>query len=151
MTKWVLAAFLEKREIWMIAPTGPVPQWVIFARNLNEYGQLFQDFDLGHVHVVMMDDYADPQGRTPSVDVLGSFQNTIRANFWDQLDEKIRMPWKQILFPTGELVEEIPQKIIDGGGVVDVVYGGIGWGLHFAFVDREAFTSERWANGDLTK
>jgi len=31
MTKRVLAAFLEKREIWMIAPTGPVPQWAIFA------------------------------------------------------------------------------------------------------------------------
>jgi len=151
MTKRVLAAFLERREIWMIAPTGPVPQWAIFARNMNEYSRLFQDFDLDHMHIVMMDDYADTQGRTPSVDMPGSFQNTIRINFWDRVDEKIRMPWRQILFPAGELVEEVPQKIIDGGGVVDVVYGGIGWGLHFAFVDREAFTSERWANGDLAK
>lgn len=151
MTKRVLSAFTEKHKIWMIAPTGPVPQWAIFAENLNAYGRLFQDFSLDHVHIVMMDDYADPLGRTPSMDVLGSFQNTIRVRFWDQLDKKIRMPWEKILFPTGERVEEIPQKIIDGGSVVDVVYGGIGWGLHFAFVDREAFTSERWANGDISK
>ena len=44
-----------------------------------------------------------------------------------------------------------PDIIIDGGGVIDVVYGGIGWGLHFAFVDREAFTSKRWAGGGLDK
>ncbi|MFB0569740.1 MAG: hypothetical protein ACETV0_09030 [Nitrososphaeria archaeon] len=151
MTRRVLAAFLEKRDVWMIAPTGPVPQWVIFANNLNEYGRLLRGFSLGHVHIVMMDDYADPEGRTPAVDVEGSFQNTIRANFWSRLDEEIRMPWEQVIFPTGELVERIPQMIIDGGGVIDVVYGGVGWGLHFAFVDREAFTSKRWANLDLKK
>jgi glucosamine-6-phosphate deaminase len=151
MTERVLSAFVENREIWMIAPTGPVPQWTIFAQNLNRYGRLFQDFDLDHVHLVMMDDYADELGRTPSVEVIGSFQNTIRVKFWYGLDEQIRMPWEEIIFPTAEQVEKIPQRIIDSGGIVDVVYGGIGWGLHFAFVDREAFTSERWANGDISK
>lgn len=135
----------------MIAPTGPVPQWVILAQNLNRIGQLFERFNLGHVHIVMMDDYADPLGRTPSLDMVGSFQHTIRVNFWDQLDAEIRMPWDQIIFPTEELVEQIPHIILTGGGVIDVVYGGIGWGLHFAFVDREAFTSNRWANRDLEK
>lgn len=136
MTNRVLAGFLKKTDVWMIAPTGPVPQWAIFAQNLNEYGQLLKDFTLRHVHIVMMDDYADPQGRTPTVDVEGSFQNTIRENFWDRLDEEIRMPWEQLVFPTEGLVEQIPQMIVKGGGIVDVVYGGIGWGLHFAFVCR---------------
>ncbi|HID17403.1 TPA: hypothetical protein EYP26_03825 [Candidatus Bathyarchaeota archaeon] len=149
MTKRVLSAFLEKRDIWMIAPTGPVPQWAIFAQNLNEYASLFEGFNLNHLRLVMMDEYSDPQGRTPAADVPGSFQNTIRKSFWEKLDEGIRMPWESILFPTSELVDEIPKRIIEGGGVVDVVYGGIGWGLHFAFVDREAYASERWANRNL--
>lgn len=151
MTKRVLEAFLEKRDLWIIAPTGPVPQWRIFAQNLNELGKLFDGFNLKHLHIVMMDEYADPQGRTPTVDMPGSFQNTIYTNFWKQLDEDIRMPWKSIIFPTEDMIDKIPEIIIDGGGVIDVVYGGIGWGLHFAFVDREAFTSERWANRDINK
>lgn len=149
MTKRTLSAFLEKRDLWMVAPTGPVPQWRIFARNLNELGRLFEGFRLDHLHIVMMDEYSDPEGKTPSFDVAGSFQNTIRINFWANLDERIRMPWEQILFPTDELIEQIPKKIIEAGGIIDVVYGGIGWGLHFAFVDREAFTSPRWANRNI--
>jgi len=151
MTKRIIESFLEKRDFWMIAPTGPVPQWRILANNLNAVSEVLDGFNLRHVHIVMMDEYSDPEGRTPTVDDPRSFQYTIYTNFWSRLKEEIRMPWKDILFPTYELVDKIPDIIIDGGGVIDVVYGGIGWGLHFAFVDREAFTSKRWANGDLDK
>jgi len=151
MTKRILNASLEKRDLWIIAPTGPVPQWRILANNLNMLSELYEGFNLKHVHIIMMDEYSDPEGRTPTVNDVGSFQHTIYTNFWSRLKEEIRMPWEDILFPTYELVDKIPEKIIEGGGVIDVVYGGIGWGLHFAFVDREAFTSSRWADKDLNR
>ena len=151
MTRRALEAYLERRDVWIIAPTGPVTQWRIFAGNLNMLGRVYRDFNLKRFHIVMMDEYSDPEGRTPPPDYVGSFQHTIRTNFWELLDKRIRMPWEEILFPTYEMADKIPRIIIDNGGVIDVVYGGIGWGLHFAFVDREAFTSQRWAGGDLEK
>jgi len=151
MTKRILSAFLEKKDVWFIAPTGPVPQWRILANNLNELSKIIPDFNLKHVHIVMMDEWSDPEGRTPSWDVPGSFQNTIRMNFWERLDNKIRMRWEDIIFPTTEMIDKIPEIIIENGGVIDVVYGGIGWGLHFAFVDREAYTSDKWAGRDIEK
>jgi 6-phosphogluconolactonase/glucosamine-6-phosphate isomerase/deaminase len=151
MTKRILSAFLEKKDVWFIAPTGPVPQWRILANNLNELSKIIPDFNLKHVHIVMMDEYSDPEGRTPGWDVPGSFQNTIRMNFWERLDNKIRMRWEDIIFPTTGVVDKIPEIIIENGGVIDVVYGGIGWGLHFAFVDREAYTSDKWAGRDIEK
>ncbi|MEM2594047.1 MAG: hypothetical protein QXV96_03985 [Candidatus Bathyarchaeia archaeon] len=151
MTRRIVSTFFDKRDLWIIAPTGPVPQWRILANNLNELATTISGFNLKHVHIVMMDEYSDPEGRTPGWNEPGCFQNTIRINFWERLRSDIRMKWEEILFPTHELIDKIPKIIIDNGGVIDVVYGGIGWGLHFAFVDREAFTSDRWAGRDLEK
>jgi len=111
----------------LILPVGPVPQFTIAARMINE-----QQISLKHVTTFNMDEYADQDGRTAPVSWAGSFQRAMWANFFGQIDEHLRPPESQIHFPTTEQVGTYSQQIADLGGA-DVCYGGIGWGGHIAF------------------
>lgn len=117
----------EGRRFVGIFPVGPMPQYPLAARLLNELG-----IPCDHVHVFAMDEYADEKGNTAPVDWSGSFQRAMLDQFVSKIDEEFRPPLEQIHFPTTEKIDDYSSMIEDLGGV-DVCYGGIGWCGHIAF------------------
>jgi glucosamine-6-phosphate deaminase len=120
-------AFDEGRRFVGVFPVGPMPQYSIAARMINELR-----IPMHHVHTFNMDEYADQDGNTAPVDWPGSFQKAMFDGFFNLIDPDLRPPLNQIHFPTREVIGHYGKMIDDLGGP-DVCYGGIGWCGHIAF------------------
>jgi glucosamine-6-phosphate deaminase len=117
----------EGRRLVAIVPVGPMPQYEIAARMINE-----EQLSLAHVHTFNMDEYADQDGVTAPLSWPGSFQRAMWERFFALVDPALRPPEHQIHFPTSEAINDYSAQIEDLGGA-DVCYGGIGWSGHIAF------------------
>jgi glucosamine-6-phosphate deaminase len=117
----------EEREFVGIFPVGPMPQYAIAARLINE-----QRLSCRHVHSFNMDEYANEDGETAPPSWPGSFQRAMLENFFGVIDAELRPLEENVHFPTKESIGDYSSKIEALGGA-DVCYGGIGWGGHIAF------------------
>jgi glucosamine-6-phosphate deaminase len=115
------------RRLVVIFPVGPMPQYPIAARIINQLR-----IPCHHVHSFNMDEYADQDGQTAPADWPGSFQRAMMERFWLAIDPDLRPPQSQIHFPTTDVLADYGKMIEDLGGA-DVCYGGIGWCGHIAF------------------
>lgn len=115
------------KRLVVIFPVGPMPQYPIAARIINE-----MRLSCKHIHSFNMDEYADQDGNTAPISWEGSFQKAMMENFWGLIDEDLRPPMSQIHFPTSDVLKDYGKMIEDLGGA-DVCYGGIGWCGHIAF------------------
>jgi len=123
----IVAAREADQNLVAILPVGPVPQYEIAARIINE-----RRISLQHVHTFNMDEYADEDGKTAPISWVGSFQRAMWNNFLGRIDDDLRPPDSQIHFPASDEIATYSAQIEDAGGA-DVCYGGIGWGGHIAF------------------
>jgi glucosamine-6-phosphate deaminase len=123
----IRAARDEGRSFVAIVPVGPMPQYEIAARLINE-----ERLSLAHVHTFNMDEYANEDGVTAPVSWPGSFQRSMHERFFARVDEELRPPEEQIHFPTQDAIGDYSARIEELGGA-DVCYGGIGWCGHIAF------------------
>jgi glucosamine-6-phosphate deaminase len=123
----IRAARDERRPFVAILPVGPMPQYEIAARLINE-----EELSLAHVHTFNMDEYADEDGVTAPASWPGSFSRAMRERFFGLIDERLRPPDSQIHFPTTAALADYSARLQDLGGA-DVCYGGIGWSGHIAF------------------
>jgi glucosamine-6-phosphate deaminase len=123
----IRAARDDGRQFVAILPVGPMPQYDIAVRLINEEG-----LSLDHVHTFNMDEYANEDGVTAPESWPGSFQRAMREAFFSRIDERLRPPESQIHFPTTEDVGDYSARLEELGGA-DVCYGGIGWSGHIAF------------------
>jgi glucosamine-6-phosphate deaminase len=121
------AARDEQRTFVAILPVGPMPQYELAARMINE-----QRLSLAHVHTFNMDEYANEEGVTAPVSWPGSFQRAMRERFFSLVDPELRPPESQIHFPTTEAIGDYSKRLEALGGA-DACYGGIGWCGHIAF------------------
>ena len=117
----------QNRKFVGIFPVGPMPQYAIAARMINELR-----ISCKHLVTFNMDEYADQDGNTAPADWPGSFRRTMMEQFFGLIDEDLRPPLNQIHFPTKEVITDYGKMIEDAGGA-DVCYGGIGWCGHIAF------------------
>ncbi|MGE5528206.1 MAG: hypothetical protein ACM3X6_03585 [Patescibacteria group bacterium] len=124
-------ALEEGRRFVGIFPVGPMPQYAIAARIINELG-----LSCRHVHTFNMDEYADENGNTAPATWPGSFQKAMMEQFFQRIEEKLRPPLSQIHFPTREALPDYGRMLEDLGGA-DVCYGGIGWCGHIAFWEAD--------------
>ena len=131
-------ALEEGSKLVLILPAGPVPQYKIAARLINELG-----ISLKHVHTFNMDEYANEAGETAPESWLGSFEKSMVENFFSLIDRDLRMPESQVHFPSDKNIEDYG-KMIEDAGQIDVCYGGIGWCGHIAF--WEAHLGEEFGN-----
>ena len=123
----IASASEDGRRFVAILPVGPMPQYAIAARLINE-----RRISLAHVHTFNMDEYADEDGRTAPPSWPGSFQRAMRERFLALVDAELRPPEEQVHFPTTDALGDYSARIEDLGGA-DVCYGGIGWSGHIAF------------------
>jgi glucosamine-6-phosphate deaminase len=117
----------EGRDFVAILPVGPMPQYEIAARLINE-----ERLSLQHVHTFNMDEYANEDGVTAPLSWPGSFQRAMFEGFFALVDPDLRPPEEQIHFPTTDAIADYSARIEALGGA-DVCYGGIGWSGHIAF------------------
>jgi glucosamine-6-phosphate deaminase len=117
----------EGRELTLILPVGPMPQYEIAVRAINA-----ERLSLAHVHTFNMDEYADQDGRTAPASWAGSFARAMWERFFARIDPELRPPEEQIHFPSHDTIDDYSARIADRGGA-DACYGGIGWSGHIAF------------------
>jgi glucosamine-6-phosphate deaminase len=117
----------EGRQFVGIFPVGPMPQYPMAARMINE-----MRIPMKHVHTFNMDEYADQDGNTAPPDWEASFQKAMFESFFDLIYPDLRPPLSQIHFPTKEVIGHYGE-LMQEAGEVDVCYGGIGWCGHIAF------------------
>ncbi|MDJ0335859.1 hypothetical protein QMG83_11545 [Salinibacterium sp. G-O1] len=117
----------ESRDFVAILPVGPVPQYALAAKTINE-----QRISLSHVTTFNMDEYADEHGQTAPAEWAGSFRTAMWANFFSLIDPALRPAESNIHFPDTANIADYSSMIEDAGGA-DVCYGGVGWSGHIAF------------------
>ncbi|MDK2896508.1 MAG: glucosamine-6-phosphate deaminase [Candidatus Atribacteria bacterium] len=123
----IVEARENHRSLVLILPVGPVPQYSIAARMINQLR-----IPLDHLHTFNMDEYADQDGNTAPPTWTGSFQKAMWDNFFQLIDPQLRPPEKNIHFPTKEALPDY-EKMIDDLGGADCCFGGVGWCGHIAF------------------
>ncbi len=111
----------------IILPVGPTPQYCILAKISNK-----EKISWEYVYTFNMDEYLDWQGRPVPLTHPMSFEGFMRRNFFDLLDEEIRISEDHICFPHPFRIDEISERIKEIGGI-DTCYGGIGYHGHIAF------------------
>jgi len=118
----------EGKQHVIILP-APNPFYSLAAQMINELG-----ISCNHVHTFNMDEYADQDGNTAPRDWKGGFQYWMWHDFFEQINPELKIPEKQIHFPSTDNVNDYSKMLDDLGGA-DICYGGIGWNGHIAFFE----------------
>jgi glucosamine-6-phosphate deaminase len=124
------------RPTRLILPVGPVEQYPILADITNR-----EKISWKNVHTFNMDEYLDWQGRPVPLDSPFSFEGYMRNNLFNKISGDLRIPEKNIHFPSPFRIDELSEAISAAGGV-DTCYGSIGYHGHIAF--NEPYYS-RWS------
>jgi len=90
-----------------------------------------------HLHVFIMDEYADEDGRVAPESWPLSFMYAFKTFFYKELEPALRPPEEQIHGPTTENIRDYGRRIADIGGA-DACYSGPGWTGHLAFIEPDA-------------
>jgi glucosamine-6-phosphate deaminase len=123
----VRAAQAAGRSGTFIVPVGPVDQFPILARLVNEARLSLRD-----VVFLNMDEYlTDDDAWVPASHPL-SFRGYMERAFYGLLDPALAPPPEQRVFPDPRDCGAV-QRLIDSRGGVDVTFGGIGINGHIAF------------------
>ena len=139
----------EGKQFVGVFPTGPIFQYQLLASMVNALR-----IPLKHVHYFSMDEYADENGNDINPDWAGSFHYTINKHFISNLDPELRIPEKQIHFPSKNNIDVYDEMIVDarkepGAKGANIVYGGTGLSGHYSFWDphlakENGLTIEEW-------
>lgn len=115
------------RGATMIIPVGPVDQFPLLARRLNEERISCRD-----VVFINMDEYLTPADEFVAETHPLSFRGYMNRAFYDLLDPSLAPPPAHRVFPDPRDPGALA-RLIAGRGGVDVVFGGIGINGHIAF------------------
>lgn len=121
----------QGRRTVLICPVGPVGQYPIFVRLVNE-----RRISLKNVWFINMDEYLDANGDWIEESSKLSFHGFMNRNVYSKLDPELVMPESQRVFPDPHDVERVPRLIQELGGV-DIAFGGIGINGHLAFNEAQ--------------
>ena len=123
-----------------ICPVGPVGQYPIFVRLVNE-----RRLSLKNCWFINMDEYLTDDAKWIEEESPLSFRGFMNRNVYGKIDEELLMPQSQRVFPDPNNVGYIPALIEELGGV-DIAFGGIGINGHLAFNEAsEEMTPEEFA------
>jgi glucosamine-6-phosphate deaminase len=115
------------RAATLIVPVGPVDQFPILARMLNE-GKV----SCADTMFINMDEYLTDEDRWVPEEHPLSFRGYMKRQFYDLLDPALAPVVSNRVFPDPQNPGMI-QNLIDARGGVDACFGGIGINGHIAF------------------
>lgn len=114
-----------------ICPVGPVGQYPIFVRLVNE-----RRLSLKNCWFINMDEYLTDEKEWIDESSPLSFRGFMNRNVYTKIDPELLMPEAQRVFPDPHDPEHI-QKLIKELGGVDIAFGGIGINGHLAFNEAQ--------------
>lgn len=130
----------EGRRTVFICPVGPVGQYPIFVRLVNE-----RQLSLKKCWFINMDEYLTDDGEWIPEDHKLSFRGFMNRNVYGKIAPELLMPEEQRIFPDPKNVGYIPKLIEELGGV-DIAFGGIGINGHLAFNESDdSMTADEFA------
>lgn len=123
-----------------ICPVGPVGQYPIFVRLVNE-----RQLSLKSCWFINMDEYLTDDGAWIDESDPLSFRGFMNREVYGKIDPELLMPAEQRVFPDPTDLERIPALVEELGGV-DIAFGGIGITGHLAFNEPdESLTPDEFA------
>jgi glucosamine-6-phosphate deaminase len=134
----------EGRNATLIAPVGPVDQYSILAKIVNE-----QKISLRDVVFINMDEYLTEDDQWIPAEHPLSFRGYMDRLFYNLLEPSLAPRMENRVFPHPQKCGEI-QKLIDARGGVDATFGGIGINGHVAF-NEPPEAGENISNEDFSK
>jgi len=129
------AARNEERPLSLIVPVGPTGQYPLLAARINE-----ERLALDHVTFFGMDEFLDWEGRPVPLSHPFSLEGAFRHGFLERIDEQLRPPTENVIFPSPLALDRSAAEIDRRGGVL-ATYGGVGFQGHVAFNEPPA---TRW-------
>lgn len=127
MAAVVAAARAEGRRPTLIVPVGPVDQYPLLARRINDRRDDWRD-----VMLINMDEYLDQRERWVDFDHPLGFRGYMQRKFYDLIDPALAPRVENRVFPDPADCGVIQRRIAERGGV-DACFGGIGINGHIAF------------------
>ena len=127
MRQEILNARAAGRGATLIVPVGPVEQFPLLARMIND-----ERINCRDVVLINMDEYLTDDDRLIPTDHPLSFRGFMDRLFYHRLDRDLAPRPENRVFPDPRNPEAVPRLIASRGGV-DACYGGIGINGHFAF------------------
>lgn len=131
------------RGATLIVPVGPVDQFPILARMLNE-----KQISCRRTVFINMDEYLTADDEWIPAEHPLSFRGYMQRAFYNLLDDSLVVPLEHRVFPDPRHPDAIAKLIAQRGGV-DACYGGIGINGHLAFNEPpepgEVVTNEQFA------
>jgi glucosamine-6-phosphate deaminase len=115
------------RAATLIVPVGPVDQFPLLARRIND-----AKLDCRDALLINMDEYLTDDDRWLPLDHPLSFRAFMDRKFYTLVDPALAPRPENRVFPDPRDLDEIPRRIRTRGGV-DVCFGGIGINGHVAF------------------
>ena len=111
---------------------NPEPDTYIPLAQLINYFQV----DCSKVSLFAEDEWADQDGNIAPVTYEAGFAHSMLKYLYYQIDPKLRMPLKNVYYPTNENIKDYSKIIheVSGGGA-DIASTSPGWTGHMAFVD----------------
>lgn len=123
----IVQARTAGRGATLIIPVGPVDQFPVLARLLNE-----EKISCRDVVFINMDEYLTDADEFVAADHPLSFRGYMNRAFYDLLDPTLAPAPENRVFPDPQDLEAVP-RLIERRGGVDAVFGGIGINGHIAF------------------
>lgn len=121
----------QNKKLTMILGNPEPDTYIPLAQLINYFG-----VNCRNVHVFAMDEWADQDGNIAPETYKGSFARSLLKYFFYQIDEKLRMPLKNIYYPTNENIGNYSKMITEcGEGGADICSSSPGWTGHMAFID----------------
>ncbi len=133
MAEIIVSAIVENNgRAVVICPVGPIGQYPVLARKINE-----RRISLRDVWFLNMDEYLDGSDRPiPASDPL-SFHGIMERLLYSQIDPELVMPPEQRLFPEPGQEAQIDRLLEELGGA-DCCLTGVGINGHIAFNEPPA-------------
>ncbi len=123
-----------------ILPVGPVGQYPIFVRLVNE-----KRISLRDCWFINMDEYLTDEKKYIDKDDPLSFRGFMERNVYSRIDADLVNPPSQRIFPDPDDTENIP-RVVEKLGKIDIAFGGIGINGHLAFNEAEDVPAEEFAS-----
>lgn len=127
MRQEILAARTLGRATTLIVPVGPVDQFPILARMINQ-----EHIDCRDVVLINMDEYLTADDEFIPEDHPLSFRGYMARCFYQLLDPSLAPRPENRIFPDPRCCDDLARLISQRGGV-DACFGGIGINGHIAF------------------
>ncbi len=122
-----------------IVPVGPVGQYPIFVRLVNE-----RQLSLKDCVFINMDEYLTAERKWIDPSDKLSFRGFMERNIYSRIPETLNVPESARIFPDPEDTGKIG-RVIEELGKVDIAFGGIGINGHLAFNEAEEVSAEEFA------